>query len=621
MITPSLVLRHLCFTGPNKLPALLSFEPGLNILYGASDTGKSFVLESIDFMLGGRGPLRDIPERVGYDRILLGINTSENQAFTLVRATSGGQFQLYEGLHETVPVDVEAIVLAARHNHDNDRNVSGFLLDKIGLKGNRIRKNAQSQTQSLSFRNLCHLCLVNEEDIQKQGSPIESGRPTDKTAEYSTFKLLLTGVDDSALVSAVQCGAQSQARTSQLELIDEILSSYQDRLANASERPEELANRLGRLEITIASEQQALGTSEDEYQAYIDRRNGLRRKLENASERRGEVSELIARFRLLDEHYQSDLERLDGIREAGCLVAALSPRPCPLCGALPDQQHAVSECDGNITQVVVAADAESAKILRLRRELEETVMQLHLEAQSFDRLIPRIREDLRDLDENIQRLGPGLVERRSMYAGLVENRSVLRSYLSTWDQIASLQTRRATLETRPDGEGEQPPGTVDLSTSTMDQFAREVERLFVAWNLPEAERVHFDQSDRDLIIGGKRRSSRGKGLRAITHAAFTIGLLEFCRTQNRPHPGFVVLDSPLLAYREPEGVEDDLKGTDVQDKFYEYLSKWTDRQIIIIENTDPPQAVQRRPTSTFFSKNPHQGRYGFFPPSTNTNEG
>jgi hypothetical protein len=102
-------------------------------------------------------------------------------------------------------------------------------------------------------------------------------------------------------------------------------------------------------------------------------------------------------------------------------------------------------------------------------------------------------------------------------------------------------------------------------------------------------------------------------MRAITHAAFTVGLLEYTRVNELPHPGFVVLDTPLLAYREPEGEEDDLTGTDVQDRFYEYLEALKERQVIIFENNDPPEAVKRRSQTLFFSKNPHLGRYGFFP--------
>src|SRR3546814_5448790 len=55
----------------------------------------------------------------------------------------------------------------------------------------------------------------------------------------------------------------------------------------------------------------------------------------------------------------------------------------------------------------------------------------------------------------------------------------------------------------------------------------------------------------DLIIDGKRRRNNGKGVRAITHAAFKVALLTFCRSRGLPHPGFLVLDTPLITYRDP----------------------------------------------------------------------
>ncbi len=137
--------------------------------------------------------------------------------------------------------------------------------------------------------------------------------------------------------------------------------------------------------------------------------------------------------------------------------------------------------------------------------------------------------------------------------------------------------------------------------------------MLKAWNFPDASRAHFDKTTRDFVISGKPRGSCGKGMRAITHAAFTVTLLEYTRSNGLPHPGFVVLDTPLLAYREPEGEEDDLSGTDVQDRFYDYLLALGDRQIIILENVDPPETIKAGQQAVFFSKNPHLGRYGFFP--------
>jgi len=136
-------------------------------------------------------------------------------------------------------------------------------------------------------------------------------------------------------------------------------------------------------------------------------------------------------------------------------------------------------------------------------------------------------------------------------------------------------------------------------------------RTFTVWRSTEGGAFKLFE---DLVISGKSRSAFGKGLRAITHAAFTLGLLVFCRARQTPHAGFVVLDSPLLAYREPDGTEDDLRGTDLQEKFYAFLQRLPDdRQVIVVENTDPPTSVAFREQSLMFTKNPHHGRYGLFP--------
>jgi len=127
--------------------------------------------------------------------------------------------------------------------------------------------------------------------------------------------------------------------------------------------------------------------------------------------------------------------------------------------------------------------------------------------------------------------------------------------------------------------------------------------------------IHFDEGNRDVIISGKRRSSRGKGVRAITHSAFVLALMKLCEDKSRPHPGFVILDSPLLSYREPDGPDDDLRNTDVQTRFYRQLESWKDRQVIVIENLDPPNEIlksQEVNVVTFGTS--VQGPMGLFPP-------
>src|SRR5262249_17938703 len=120
-----LQLRKIAFGGPKKR-AELAFTPGVNVICGASDTGKSFLAEFIDFMLGG-SKLKEIPERVGYGESALEFATSDGENWRLQRATSGGDFTLTD-----LNADgAESTVLKQNHAHDRTDNVSGFLLEKI----------------------------------------------------------------------------------------------------------------------------------------------------------------------------------------------------------------------------------------------------------------------------------------------------------------------------------------------------------------------------------------------------------------------------------------------------------------------------------------------------------
>src|SRR5690606_29228222 len=145
-------------------------------------------------------------------------------------------------------------------------------------------------------------------------------------------------------------------------------------------------------------------------------------------------------------------------------------------------------------------------------------------------------------------------------------------------------------------------------------LSTKVATILTAWNFPGECHVYFDKQSTDFVIDGKPRASRGKGLRAITHAAVNIALLEYCQEQGLAHPGFVVLDSPLLAYFKPEGDDDlALKGTDLKERFYEYLVDHHrgDSQILIIENQHPPESIESRLNMTVFTRNPGEGRFGF----------
>jgi hypothetical protein len=610
-----LQIRHLSFLGPNRPPASVRFEPGFNVVYGASDTGKSFILDSIDFMLGGKGPLRDFPEREGYDRVLLGMQSTFGESFTLQRSAAGGGFLMVGGLHEADFPHEGTTQLREQHDERKDDNLSRFLLKIVGLSDKRIRRNKLNETNSLSFRNLARLAIVDEEEIIQKRSPLSDGNLVADTPNTATFKLLLTGVDDSALVAS-RSSPQEHSRAGQIELLGQLIADNQAKIRNLSGPPKQLEEQDQRLEETIRSRFQLLSAQESEFKDVFTRRREARRRLEEANERLAEVSVLLDRFDLLGKHYRSDVERLEGIREGGTLFSTLSDGVCPLCGAEPEHQHRSADCEGNADQVVQAAEAELAKITLLQEDLAKTVHQLANESRSLRRRLPKLELEEFQLHTKIrEELAPNLRATRTSYSELADKRAEVREALGLYQTLKDLEDRRTALELEEaEASGGNTPDA-GLPAGSLDKFSTFVQHILQTWHFPKAERVYFDQKTRDLVIGGKNRISFGKGLRAITQSAFTIGLLQYCKDQATPHPGFVLLDSPLLSYKEPDGDDDDLRHTDLKVRFYEYLKQiGSDQQVIIIENTDPPEDVRLQPYAQKFTGNPdEEGRAGLFP--------
>lgn len=595
-------LDKLGFSGPSK-HSEISFNSGVNVICGASDTGKSFLAEAVDFMLGG-SDLKEIPEREGYSAINLGLSSTEGESWTFERAISGGDFILRQG-------DATE-KLRQSHAHERVDNVSGFLLAKIGLLGKRILKSStKSKTNSLSFRNLARLVIVQEGEIQQKGSPFWGGQFTLKTAELATIKLLLTGIDDSAVLSAAP---DEPDEAGKIGLLDELIADLASEITDMGEEKAELEAQLEKLEASAAEHRDSVANAQWTLDAQMGERRELATQQRGMDDRLGEIRELLARFELLREHYGVDRERLRAIQESGTLFAYVERAACPLCGAGPEAQHAEADCEGNVASIVEAATAELSKIERLSEELTSTVIDLLTEQDSLSAERAAVELAYEKVDAEIrQTMAPEVEEARAKFTDIIETRSAVRGFLALFDRLEKLETRRAGLDDVATEPAEKAKVAVGFSEVIAHQFSLKVEQILKAWNFPGECRVHYDKDASDFVIDGKPRGSRGKGLRAITHAAVSIALLEYCQEHELPHPGFLLLDSPLLAYFKPEGDEDmALQGTDLKERFYSYLKTHhaAESQIIIIENQHPPDSELEGLNLTVFTRNPTEGRFG-----------
>lgn len=187
-------LSWLRLTGPEVAPAEVTFEPGLNVFWGASETGKSFIFTCIDFMLGRSTPPKNIDELDGYTTGWLGfIERDGNKQRVLERSLKGGDFRVYaadgKDWHLTNPE-----TLLGEHSPTRTDTISHLLLSTMGMENAiLLLTKGKATTRQISFRDIARATMINEERIIAELSPVyPTGQRDSKTSEMATFTYLIS---------------------------------------------------------------------------------------------------------------------------------------------------------------------------------------------------------------------------------------------------------------------------------------------------------------------------------------------------------------------------------------------------------------------------------------------
>jgi hypothetical protein len=607
----------LAFTGRNLDDVKLPFSEGLNIVYGASNTGKTFAAKALQFMLGGVSKLPQPQQLKPYSGAWLGLTMPNGRNVTLYRSTRGGDFRLYDGLvtQDTGHFD------RLRGSADADRNdtVSHYLLSAIGWSGKVIVKNARGEKENLAVRHVLPYAIVSEGDIMSESSPVHHSRQyVNRTMESNLFRFVLTGTDDHAVVTGGTSKTTHKiATTAKLELIDEMIAQVSKQLGEEPHDRDEVSRQLNEVASSLSSLEGNLRKAQEHLDQLVAERRQLLDTQRDATASASEVAITLQRFAHLDETYSSDRARLESLEEGGLVLMAMAGRDCPVCGAEPHAQrhyHGASE----IALAHRAAVAEAKKIGVEQSDLKQTTIALEVEETTLRSLVEKLGKDIANVEGRIEGARPKEISARAEYVRLTEEQAKYQRSAELLERLDSLSIRRSQIAADTPIKNEKL--SVGIEGTTAFSLGQTISGVLEKWNFPDVDQVQFDLETGDITIDGKRRADNGKGVRAILHAAFNVGVLLYCRERGLPHPGFLVLDTPLLTYREPltsrhgELSEDEkiIKNSPVAVNFYHHLSS-LDAQIIILENADPPSEIVDHARIHVFTGRRNADRYGLFP--------
>ncbi|WP_395294668.1 hypothetical protein ACF9IK_14755 [Kitasatospora hibisci] len=602
-------LVHLTYAGSGRPTANVEFDPELTVIYGASDTGKSFIAESVEYMLGGTS-LNPVPEADGYSQILLGLLLPDGSPLTLVRTLDSKTVFVHRAdLRELVTRYPDEQV-TANHTARSKNSLSVFLLRELGLSDFRIRKGGTGTTRPLALSDLVHLSVIPETRMVAPLSPVlHSSSATGSTAAASVMRLLLTGEGDTEVDPGPNEG-QRRVNRGNIVLLDRIVLDLHAKLST-QETVGELRTRHARIQASLDEHSSSLSASTARHLEAVASRARIAQELADVESRLSEVGALVTKFRLLEAQYRSDLARLEMVTEAGSILGYFNVGTCVFCGAEPEHQHP-GHGDHETTQLHIAVQHEAVKTTSLLSDLLPTIDDL---TAQFEALVSRraVLIDARALAEQQLAEAEALLDpARGLMEEILHSRSAVERDLELHQRIEELEERRSVLDAGTAAPASRSPEFI--RTRFLSRFDEVLRQTLEDWGVPSVEYAEYDQYEMDIRAGNRLRSTRGKGVRSVLHSAFTTALARYCRDNDSPHTGFVVLDSPVVTYRDPvnDPVGDDVVMTSsVVERFYRGMLDFPG-QAVIIENGDPPADVIANCRSYLFSGTGNDRR-GFFP--------
>jgi hypothetical protein len=609
-------LKNLTLTGTGKKPATITFEKGLNVVAGASNTGKTFIFQCLDFMLGGQKQPKPIEESKGYEKIHLVISTTDGQHYTILRNITGGAFQIKQGnINESMPYEAYYEKLS-----NDPQNISTFLLSLCGLQDIQLKKNANNVKVRLSFRDVAGLCLVDEKTIISEESPIyHSGESVTRTKEQSLFYYFLIGEDATAIAEIEDPKILKNKIAGKIELVEELIQTTQAKLEeykgqNVEGLEKELEAQYERLNLDYRTSIVEIDQLRNQKVLYY-------KNIEKLESKKLFNKELLDRFELLDKHYISDRNRLEFISEGSFLLNQLNNVMCPICGSDMNESHTdhLERFKIDNESFEISLGKELGKITLKQTELNQTISQLKEDNSKQQKAITKVKAKIDEIDEKLNNsLTPVSLSLRSRLQILSESKAGLERYKTLKSEIATYSEHLNGLYLLSKKKIETNEEAINHHIKSFNEFSKTVEGVLNDWQFPNITSLTFDTKYKefDIRINNNPRSTNGKGYRALTYTAFIYGLMKYSLSKGRNHPGFMVFDSPLTTFKERDGAEElsETLSQNVEFAFFDSLAKDVEGQVIIFENKEPNTSLIEKMNYIHFSGQQAIGRPGFFTP-------
>ena len=604
--------EQLLIQGENRPDAIVDFKPGVNFIIGPSNTGKSLIMDSIDYVFGfsptKKKPFRFDP-KFGYTEFTLTIRTQKGSVI-LKRSTEKNKTKV--NLSGTDP-DFQN---GTYHVSGGEPTLNEVYLKLMGInEPHFVWSSADGRKNQFTWRNVLHTFFLKQGLVSRETSvllnPNAAIGTNDTSVIYSLLFMLSAedAEDGENPDTAAKKKAKREAVVEYIRQNVERLKKREDELREqlqASQAPDVIA--------AIAAITTEISQMDNKIAASIYRSKELMDEIYSANSQLSEYSVMQNRFDALRSQYMSDIRRLSFVIDGEC-TRAQQPvsRKCPFCDGEIHIEHKPIFID--------ATRAELEHIENHLASLDEAAADLSTKISAVKQTLASLEAEKASVDQTLNN------ELQPKFAALKTRLADYNAYVRLTKEIEMIEED----EKRYSGEllareinRDESPKEHDYKTDFDIKDIHAFETILIeilrqsGFNGYSSARLNLDTFD--LEIGGRLKSlTNGGGYCGILNTILALAMMEFLLEYGSYPPGLLLADSSLTQLSESESKA---RGETIKAKFIKYIIEHKrDGQVVLIEHKEkvPVDMIISSDANVieFTGDESVKGRYGLLPDERN----
>lgn len=599
-------IEKLIVSGGKHKNTELDFIPGVNFILGPSNTGKSLVLDCIDYAFGSKStrnsPLKIENNSEGYTQIQLNLRTDKSKRIHIIRNIGDSKVEVY-----SEDPRVESGTYNITNTSKNKKNINDIFLPLMGIDETpQILKNLDGKKINLTWRSILYLFLMKQTDVDRETSALLSPIKTAITSSKSILLYLLTG-EDATNVLTIE---PAELRNAKQEYLNQFVRKQIDRsekeLINIQKSLEPFQNI--NLDNEMKFIQHQILVTQQKIDNDLKREKEILSKINSLNIKSMESKTLKESFLTLYEQYQSDIQRIKFIITGVDLLSEHHPKlkTCPICNQEIHEELDIDyilACSTELEKL----EENSSELLKVIRDLEQKQQKIVKKIQSYEAEKVAIQHSqnsvlaptLNTLDYKLKEL--------SAVSKLQAKSDIIRENIEYYSTLQKIEY------SKKDKNTESYTFKEKFDIPIFKRFECELKNALANCHLRGAEKSNFNMDVFDLEISNKVKSvSMGGGYNSVLNTIIALTMSNFLVENNCKAPGFFIVDSVLTQLSEAEHLKN---SETIKENFVKYLlNNSFNEQIIIVEQKKRMPFI---PTDkgidvkvTEFTGEKFNGRYG-----------